>query len=739
MPIIYNEQEKTITIHTQNTSYQMKVGPCDLLLHTYYGPKAQGDMSWCLSFRDRGFSGNPYDAKLLRGISADTLPMEYPCEGSGDFRAPAFSMRRTNGAVGCDLRYVSCQLKPGKYALPGLPTVYADGEEAETLEVTLADEAAGVRVLLQYGVFPSLDVITRAARIENCGEGNILLQNAASASLDLVSGDWDLMHFYGRHAGERAVGRTAIEQRELLIGSRRGTSSHQQSPFVILADRETTELHGPCVGMSLLYSGSFSCNASRDQFGTTRAVMGIQSEHFDYPLEPGEAFQAPELALVYSGEGLARLSQRFHRMVSQHVCRGPWKNRRRPVLLNNWEATGMDFTGERILNIAKTAAELGVEMLVLDDGWFGARNDDNAGLGDWTVNTEKLGCTMGELADKIRGMGMKFGLWIEPEMVNEDSDLYREHPDWALCIPGKAPVMGRNQLVLDFSRPEVVDAIFEQIAQVLDECRADYVKMDMNRSITDVYSAVWPGQSQGKILYHYVLGVYRFMDMLLERYPDLLLEGCSGGGGRFDVGMLHYCQQIWCSDNTDAIDRVRIQYGTGFGFPLRTMGAHVSAVPNGDTRRKTPFHTRAVVAMAGTFGYELDLNLISEEEKKQVPAQIETFKKYWDLLHNGLFYRLTDVMQNRQEAAWMMVEEDGSEALVNIVVLDSTGNSPNRFVRCMGLTPGASYRDEESGMVYDANALMAQGLPMPMVQHPRWPVKVTPSEYDAFQIHLVRV
>ncbi len=736
MSIIYNKLEKTLTLNTNNTSYQMKIGPCNLLLHTYYGPSATGDMSWCLSFRDRGFSGNPYDAKTLRGISADTLPMEYPCEGSGDFRAPAFSLRRANGAVGCDLRYVGHEIKPGKYDLPGMPAVYADDRDAETLEVTLADAAAGVRVVLQYGVLPELDVITRAAKISNCSEDSIILQGAASACVDFVSGDWDLLHFYGRHAGERAVGRTAIEQREILIGSRRGTSSHEQSPFVILADRETTERAGQCVGLNLLYSGSFSCNVSRDQFGTTRAVMGVQNEHFDYPLAPGESFQAPELALVYSAEGLACLSQRYHRLISRHVCRGPWKDRRRPVLLNNWEATNMDFTGEKILGIAKTAAELGVEMLVLDDGWFGARNDDNAGLGDWTVNTEKLGCTMGELADRIRAMGMKFGLWIEPEMVNENSDLFRQHPDWAFRIPGKAPVMGRNQLVLDFSRPEIVDAIFDQIAQVLDECRADYVKMDMNRSITDVYSAVCASQSQGKILHQYVLGVYRFMEKLLERYPELLLEGCSGGGGRFDAGMLYYCPQIWCSDNTDAIDRIRIQYGTSFGFPLRTMGAHVSAVPNGDTRRKTPFHTRAVVAMSGTFGYELDLNLISEDERKQVPAQIEAFKKYWSLLHNGLFYRLTDVMQNRQEAAWMMVVEDGSEALVNIVVLDSTGNSPNRFIRCQGLTPGASYRDEESGIVYDANALMAQGLPMPMVQHPRWPVKVTPNEYDAFQIHL---
>lgn len=739
MAIIYNAQAKTLSLNTKHTTYQMKIGPCDMLVHTYYGPSADTDMSCCLVFNDRGFSGNPYDAGSNRTISADTLPLEYPCEGSGDYRATAFSLRRSDGTTGCDLRYVGHEIIPGKYALPGLPAVYAEEAEAETLLVTLEDKTAQVTVTLQYGVLPELDVITRAAAVCNHSGSTVILENAASACIDIASGDWELMHFYGRHCGERTPDRTAIGQREIVIGSRRGTSSHHENPFVILAEEGTGELHGQCIGMSLLYSGSFTSNTGRDAFGTTRSVMGVQSEHFNYPLEPGECFQAPEAALVYSASGLTHLSHIYHKLVSQHICRGPWKNQRRPVLINNWEATGMDFDGEKILSIARKAADLGVEMMVLDDGWFGARNDDNAGLGDWVVNTGKLGCTMGELAQKIRDMGMKFGLWIEPEMVNEDSDLYRSHPDWAFTIPGKKPIRARNQLVLDFSRPEIVDAVFNQIAVVLDDCRADYVKMDMNRSIADVYSAAASMQSQGKTLYQYTLGVYRFMEMLLQRYPNLLLEGCSGGGGRFDAGMLYYCPQIWCSDNTDAIDRVRIQYGTSFGYPCRTMGAHVSAVPNFGTHRKTPFHTRAVVAMAGTFGYELDLNLISEEEKQAVPQQIADFKKYWNLLHNGLYYRLTDVMNKQKDAAWMMVAEDGSEALLNIVTLDATGNAPNRFIRCAGLTPGANYRDEESGIVYSANALMTQGLLMPKMEIPGLPFKVHPGEYDAFQIHLKKV
>ena len=724
MPIIYNEQEKTITLHTLHTSYQMKIGPCDLLLHTYYGPTAHGDMSWCLSFRDRGFSGNPYDAKLLRGISADTLPMEYPCEGSGDFRAPAFSLRRANGAVGCDLRYAGHEIRPGKYALPGLPAVYADGIEAETLEVTLADEAAGVRVVLQYGVLPELDVITRAARVENSGGETVVLQSAQSAALDIVSGEWELLHFYGRHAGERAVGRVEIGQRELLLGSRRGTSSHQQSPFVILADRETTEQAGACLGMSFLYSGAFQCNVSRDQFGTTRAVMGVQSEHFDYPLAPGERFQAPEVALAYSAEGLAVLSQRFHRLTARHICRGPWKNRRRPVLLNNWEATNMDFTGEKILDIAKTAAELGVEMLVLDDGWFGARNDDNAGLGDWTVNTEKLGCTMGELADRIRGMGMKFGLWIEPEMVNEDSELFRAHPDWAFRIPGKAPVMGRNQLVLDFSREEVVDAIFTQIAQVLDDCRADYVKMDMNRSITDVYSAVCAYQSQGKILHQYVLGVYRFMERLLERYPELLLEGCSGGGGRYDPAMLTYFPQYWTSDNTKPLDNLKLHYGTSFLYPVCTMGAHVS-----DADRRIPLSTRAAIAMCGTFGYELDATKLKKKELAECRKQSRLFKKYYDIIFFGDYYRITDPFAAGNYDAWQSVSKDRSESLLTVVITNQTVNGPQEYVRARGLDPDAKYRIDGLGLEISGSALMNAGLPVP---------REVP-DYSSFMYHLKRV
>ena len=737
MPIIHDSKNQIITLHTDHTSYQMKVGSCDMLVHTYYGPRTEGDMSYCLPFWDRGFSGNPYEAGMNRTISADTQPMEYPCEGSGDFRATALSVRRENGVSGCDLRFKALEIVDGKEELPGLPSVHADKDEVQTLFVTLEDASTGLQVVLQYNVFPKLDVITRSARITNAGKETLTLQNAASTVLDVISGEWDLIHFHGRHAGERNTERLPLGHQETLVGSRRGTSSHQNNPFVILAQPDTTERSGLCYAVQLLYSGSFACNAGMDPFGATRLVMGVQPERFDYDLTPGESFQTPEAAMVFSDQGLAHMSHLLHRMIRKHICRGHWRDLRRPVLINNWEATYMDFDGDKIYAIAKQAKDLGVEMMVLDDGWFGARNDDNAGLGDWVVNTKKLGGTMGELAQRIRDMDMKFGLWIEPEMVNEDSDRYREHPDWALQIPGKKPVRSRNQLVLDFSRPEVVDAIFDQMAVVLDECQPDYIKMDMNRSICDVYNATMGHQSQGKVLYHYVLGVYRFMEKVLERYPNLLLEGCSGGGGRFDAGMMYYCPQIWCSDNTDAIDRLDIQYGTSFGYPVSTVGAHVSAVPNAETDRMTSIHTRAVVAMSGTFGYELDLNLISEEEKKAVTQQIKTFHEYWELTQNGTYYRLTDIKKNHQEAAWMMVAEDKSEALVNIVVLNISANSPNRFVYCMGLEPGAIYKDMESGICYPASALMTQGLPMPHRTRP-YGGKAHAAEYQAFQVHLVK-
>ena len=717
-----------ITLQTKHTTYQMGIAEHGFLLHLYYGPKAEGDMSYLLTAYDRGFSGNPYDAGNDRTFSMDAFPLEYPCYGNGDYRSPAFNVKNEQGVYGVDLRYKTHSVTKGKYSIPGLPAVYADESSgAYTVNVILEDALLGIEVTLRYGVLPELDVITRSAVIKNTGNHLLYLTKVYSAAMDFLNGNFDILHFHGRHAMERMEERVPVIFGNQSFGSRRGTSSHQQNPFFILADTETTEDCGSCYGMSMLYSGNFKFEVEKDQIGQTRMEMGLLDEMFEYPLEQGKEFYTPEVAMAYSQNGLTSLSHLYHKLIRYHVCRGKYKTSRRPILINNWEATYMNFNGDKIVGIAKQAAELGVEMMVLDDGWFGNRNSDNSGLGDWGVNEEKMGGPLSEIADKINQMGMKFGLWIEPEMVSEDSHLYRTHPDWAFTIPGRRPVRGRNQLVLDFSRKEVVDYIFDSVSKVIDSANIAYIKMDMNRSICDVYTAVEQKQNYGKIMYEYVLGVYDFLERLIQRYPDLLIEGCSGGGGRFDAGMLYYTPQIWCSDDTDAIERIQIQHGTSFGYPVSAVGSHVSAVPNHQTGRVTSINTRSVVAMAGSFGYELDLNLLSEEEKEEVKQQIEDYKKYWNLIHNGTYYRLHNPLTNHEFAAWEFTSEDKNECLLNIVTLTTHANAPVNYVKCKGLHPDKMYRNEKDNQIYNGNALMHAGLP----------IAIEPGEYRGIQIHLM--
>lgn len=725
MGIIFDNDKKTFTLHTKKTTYQMQVDRFGYLLHLYYGKRVQGCMDYLLTHYDRGFSGNPYDAGSDRTYSMDALPQEFPYLGNGDFRSSALIVKSESGTYGCDLRYKEHQIKKGKYSLSGLPAVYACEEEAETLEIVLEDKVMNMQVTLLYGVLPKLDIITRSVMVKNSGE-KIYLEKVQSACLDFLEGEYDLISFYGRHAMERNYQRVNVAHGSQRIGSRRGTSSHQYNPMMILAEKGTAEEYGDCYAMSFVYSGGFKGEVEKDQFNQTRMMLGLQEEQFSYPLEKGEEFLAPEVILTYSASGLHHLSQNLHRCIQNHVCRGKYKNAVRPVLVNSWEAAYFDFTGETIYELAKQAADVGVELLVMDDGWFGKRNDDNRGLGDWQVNEEKLGGRLGDLIERINALGVKFGIWIEPEMVNEDSNLYREHPDWALKVPGRDPNRSRNQLVLDFSRKEVVDAIYEQICKVLDQGNIEYVKWDMNRSLSDIYSAVT--KEQGRVMYDYVLGLYDFLERIVTRYPEILIEGCSGGGGRFDAGMLYYTPQIWCSDNTDAIDRVRIQYGTSFGYPISATGSHVSAVPNHQTGRITSMHTRAVTAMAGTFGYELDLGQLTEDEKNEIRNQIKEYHRYAGLIQNGLYYRLTNPLEE-EVGAWQFAAEDGSEALLNVVMLENHGNMTVNYVKLCGLDEDAWYKEENGERVYSGSALMEAGLPMP----------VKMGEYLAYQIHLVRV
>ena len=728
MGIIYCEKDRTFTLQTKNTTYQMQVDRYGFLLHLYYGKKTDGCMDYLLTYYDRGFSGNPYDAGEDRTYSMDTLPQEFPCYGNGDFRSTAFAVENADGSMSCDLRYKSHKIFDGKYNLEGLPAVYASEEEAQTLEILMEDPVTGVKVVLLYGVLPAQDIITRSVSVKNESSGKIYLNKIESASLDFLYGDYELLTFYGRHAMERNVQRVPVVHGTQKIGSVRGTSSHQYNPMMILAEKETTEDKGNCYAMSFVYSGCFQGEVLKDQLNQTRMMLGLQEEAFRYPLETGEKFQAPEVILSYSSEGMNRLSQNLHHCIRQHICRGKYKEEIRPILINSWEAAYFDFTGDTIYELAKAAKEVDIDMLVMDDGWFGKRDDDNSGLGDWFVNEKKLGGTLGNLIKRINDLGVKFGIWIEPEMVSEDSDLYRKHPDWALTVPGRNPVRSRNQLVLDFSRKEVVDEIYDQICKVLDQGNIEYVKWDMNRSLMDVYSSVT--RDQGRVLHDYVLGLYDFLERLVQRYPNLLIEGCSGGGGRFDAGMMYYTPQIWCSDNTDAIDRLRIQYGTSFGYPVSVVGSHVSAVPNHQTGRKTPLHTRGVVAMSGTFGYELNLMKLSEEEKQEIREQIAEYKSYAPIIQNGLYYRLSDPA-TEEICAWEFVhtdEKEQSKVLLNIVMQVIHGNMTVNYVKLQGLEETAVYREEKSGKRYTGAALMYGGMPLP----------IEPGEYQAYQYCFVK-
>lgn len=720
MAIIYDPNKKTFSLHTKNTTYQMMVDKYGYLLHLYYGEKNSGCMDYMLVYADRGFSGNPYVAGDDRTYSLDTLPQEYPTLGTGDYRNYALNIENADGSQSCDLTFSRYEIRKGKYSLKGLPAVWADDNQADTLEIVLTDRVSKMEVSLLYGVLAEEDIITRSAIIRNVGEDPVIIKKAAGACLDFLTGDFDVLKFYGKHAMERNVERAHVGHGTVSFGSRRGTSSHQYNPAVILADKNTTEDFGICYGMLFVYSGNFLCEVEKDQVNQTRMLMGLNDEIFSYPLGIKEEFTVPEVILSYSRNGFSELSHRYHSCIRNHVCRGKYVNAARPVLINSWEAAYFDFNGETIVNLAKEAADLGIDLVVMDDGWFGKRNDDNSSLGDWYVNEEKLGCTLAELIGNINDLGVKFGIWIEPEMVNEDSNLYREHPDWAIQIEGRNPIRSRNQLLLDFSRKEVRDYIFEQICGIMDQGNIEYIKWDMNRSMADVYA--------GNVTYDYVLGVYDFLERLTSKYPEILLEGCSGGGGRFDAGMMYYSPQIWCSDNTDAINRTKIQYGSSFFYPVCVVGSHVSAVPNHQTGRITSLNTRGITAMAGTFGYEMNPALLGAEEKALIREQIRTYKKYEALICQGDYYRLSNPFVD-EYSAWMFVAEDQKQALVNVVRLDVQGNMEATYMKLRGLNKEAFYIDDSTGAVYSGAALMEAGLPLPFPK----------AEYEAYQIALTEM
>ena len=723
MAIIVDEKTGLFQLITDNTEYQMKADKYGVLKHLWYGEKTGCDMEYLQSYPDVGFSGNIYDAGNDRTYSLDTLPLEYACDGVGDYRVTGAAAVHSDGSCALDLRYKSYRISKGKYSIKGLPAVYADVSESETLEIVLKDKYSDIEVTLRYGVLPKLDIITRCASVANNTNEPVILTKAASLCLDIPHGEWEWVHFHGRHAMERLTERMPLCHGIQESSSTRGTSSHHQNPTVLLCSPDCTETSGSCIGAALMYSGSFQTKIQLDQMEQVRLVMGINPELFRWELKPSEVFDTPEVIMSYSSNGMEKLSHNFHKVIREHVCRGKYKLAERPVLINNWEATYFDFNEEKILKIAEQAASLGVDMLVLDDGWFGKRDDDCSGLGDWFVSEEKLNGGLGKLAEKIKSLGMKFGLWFEPEMVSEDSDLYRSHPDWAIKIPSRNPVRSRYQLVLDMINPEVREYLFNSISKILRSAGISYVKWDMNRSICDLYTPCLSAEDQGEISHRYVLGLYELLERLTSEFPDVLFEGCSGGGGRFDAGMLYYCPQIWCSDDTDAYERTKIQYGTSFFYPVSAVGSHVSAVPNHQTGRTTPIETRAVTAMAGSFGYELDLNTLSDSEKQEVREQITRFKKYGRLIHNGLYYRLSDPM-NDKFAVWEFVSEDKKEVLVNGVIFRTEPNRTQYLIKLRGLLPDADYRLDDSGGIYKGSALMNGGILLPKSWGDNYPVEM---------------
>ncbi len=721
--IVFDRTCGTFTLHTRSTTYQMKADQYGVLLHTYYGPRVgEGDLSGLIQYADRGFSPNPSEAHPRRDYSLDTLPQEYSTCGVGDYRLSSVQVEQPDGSQALDLRYAGYEIRRGKYALPGLPAFR--GEDGETLSISLRDPGSGVEAELLYGVFEDYDLITRAVQIVNRGEEPVKLQRVMSLCLDFLPLDLDLITFNGAHVRERWPDRAPIRPGVQGVGSSRGMSSHQHNPFVMICEHDTGEDHGVCYGAALLYSGDFEAMAERSQFGDIRLVMGLGQ--LQWTLEPGEVFAAPEAALVCSPSGFGQMSRQLHRAVRERLVRDPCQGGRRPVLINNWEATYFDFNKEKLLDIARAAAPLGIELLVMDDGWFGVRDSDTSGLGDWTVNEKKLPGGLGELVSEVRRLGMRFGLWVEPEMISEDSELYRAHPDWALGVPGRPGSRGRGQLTLDFSRKDVREHVYAALRKVLDSAEVSYLKWDMNRCLTDVWSAALPPRRQGETRHRYVLGVYEMLENLRRDYPHMLVEGCAGGGGRFDLGMLYYTPQIWCSDNTDAIDRLRIQYGTSFCYPACCMGAHVSAVPNEQTGRVTPLETRGVAAMSGAFGYEMDVGKCGEAEKAVIRTQVETFKTHYRLIQEGGYYRLTDPFADPELTAWAHVAPDGREALVSIVT--GSGHAAPRFrlLRLKGLDPDAVYRINGGAELCRGSVLMNAG----------WPVPPLRGDYQSLQLHL---
>ncbi|EOU2101845.1 alpha-galactosidase [Clostridium perfringens] len=712
MSINYNENLKTFHLKTKNTSYILKMLETGHISHLYWGRKLKAD-NLEYFFRRRCFGSFCADTDNISGFQLELIPQECPTFGATDLRSPSLEFQYEDGTSATDLRYKSHRIYEGKQRLSGLPAVYAESEEeATSLEITLVDSLKNLEVILTYNVFEDFDAITRSLKIVNNSDEKINIERVLSANVDFTTDEFDFIQLSGSWGRERHILRNPLRSGSQAIESRRGASSHAQNPFMALCSKDANEEYGDVYGFNLVYSGNFLANVEVDMYRNARAQIGINPFDFKWLLESKEEFQAPEVVLVYSSKGLNGMSQIYHNLYRKRLCRGNYRDKVRPILINNWEATYFDFNEVKIKEIAKEASKLGMELFVLDDGWFGNRNDDKSSLGDWFVNEGKLKGGLSKLAKDINNMGLKFGLWFEPEMISPISKLYEKHPNWCIHIPGRTRSQARSQLILDLSRKEVCDYIIESVSKILESANISYVKWDMNRNMTEVGSLELTSERQRETAHRYILGLYRVMEEITSRFPNILFESCSGGGGRFDPGMLYYMPQTWTSDDTDAIERLKIQFGTSMVYPPISMGCHVSAVPNHQANRTTPLETRGVSAMAGNFGYELDITKLSEEEKEELKEQISLYKEIRETVQFGTLYRLKSPF-NSNEVAWMMISEDKNEVVVSYVRQWALVNESFSNLKLTALDKDSEYEIIGEDTILSGDELMYIGLNIP--------------------------
>lgn len=732
MSIHVNEEHKLFHLQTAKTSYIFKILENGNAGQLYYGPQIPVKKDYPnLASREEHDCTNTLTIDQS-DFQLELIKQEYAGLGKGDYRYPAYQITYPNGSRTSEFEYTGYEVADGKERLKNMPSAFDDqGDDSQTLTVTFKDELANLVLQLHYTVFEKEDVIVRSATFINHGQEAVTLDRALSLQLDLPDHDYDMLQFSGSWARERHLIRTPLRSGIQSIGSLRVASSHQQNPFFALARPHTDNHQGAAFGFNFIYSGNFIDSVEVDQFDTTRVLVGINPDDFGWKLANGESFQTPEAVMTYTSDGLNQMSQQLGAFYQDHLINQHFAHQDRPILINNWEATFMDFNEAKLMKIVDQADKLGIEMFVLDDGWFGHRDDDKSSLGDWFVDQKKFSNGISGFADRVHDKGMKFGLWFEPEMISIDSKLYEKHPDWMIATPGRQGTPARNQYVLDMTRQEVVDYLFEHMSAIIKQTKLDYIKWDMNRNITEMYGAKLPADQQLEFPHRYILGVYQLYARLTEAFPKVLFESCASGGGRFDLGMMYYAPQAWCSDDTDAVERIKIQDGTSYGYTQNMWGAHVSAVPNDQVGRLTSLDTRAAVAYFGDFGYELDITKMAADELATIKKQVAFYKQYRHLFQFGKFYRLDNPDTNNDNVyGWQVVNEDRSEAILTRFQILNGANPAYIRVYFAGLDPEATYTVNDGEEHFSGAELMNAGYFVPRIMDRTKPEK-DPSDFSS--------